>query len=374
MKKFFSIFFVVLIVLTGCGKNEQKIVQKQNVEVGVYTIKKSDITIKSENPGRVKAFLTAEIRPQINGIIKNKNFNDGDFVKEGDILYEIDDKYYLSLYNEAKASLKNAEALLESTKLKSNKYEKLSKINGASEQEFIDYKSSYLQSLANVEAKKASLETAKINLDYTKIVSPISGKIGTSNYTVGALVNSNQTSVLTTVRNTNKVYVDYMQSSVNYLHLKEKLFNNNLSIDNLNVSIKLENGKIYELNGVLSAREMYIDENTGSITNRTIFENKNDFLIPGMYVDVIVEEIKNSSEILIPQQSLLRDSKGNPYVYVLEKNKAISKQIKLGNTYKEKWIVENGLKENDLLIVEGTNKIKNDMEVSYVNVDNKFEK
>jgi len=374
MKKSFSIFFIALIILTGCGKNEKNLPPKQNVEVGVYTIKKSDITIKSEIPGRVKAFLTAEIRPQINGIIKNKKFNEGDYIKEGEVLYEIDDKYYISLYNEAKASLKNAEALLESTQLKSQKYEELSKINGASKQEAIDYKSSYLQALANVESKKAALETAKINLDYTKIISPISGKIGTSNYTVGALVNSNQTSVLTTVRNTNKVYVDYMQSSINYLNLKEKLFDNKLSIDNLNVSIRLENGKIYELNGILSAREMYIDENTGSITNRAIFENKNDFLIPGMYVDVIVEEIKNSSEILIPQQALLRDSKGNPYVYILENNKTISKQIKLGNTYKEKWIVENGLKENDLIVVEAVNKIKNDMEVSFVNVDKKFEK
>lgn len=343
----------------GCSQQSKPTKSAMTVEVGTYTLSAQNVTLTRELPGRTKATLSSEIRPQVGGIIQARFFEEGAFVKKDALLYQIDPSSYQAAFEEAKATLQNAEALVESTRLKSERYADLVKIDGVSKQDMEDAKASYLQAVASVEAKKAALQTARINLEYTKIKAPISGRIGTSSVTVGALVTANQTTALATIRTLDPIYVDLTQSSTQLLKLRALLEQQGIKQGSTKLALKLEDGSVYKQNGTLQFQEIAVDESTGSVTLRATFPNPDGVLLPGMYVRTLVDEAVNSAAILVPQQAIQRDPKGNATALIVTADNKVEKRVvvterAIGDT----WLVNSGLNAGDRVIVEGVNKVR----------------
>lgn len=369
-------FFIltILFILSGCEeKNSQSAQTKQSIEVGTITIKEQPIALQQELSGRVKAKLVSEVRPQINGIIEKQFFIEGSKVTQGDILYQIDSSSYEAIYNQEKAALQSAKATLQSAKLKSQRYDELLKVDGISKQETDDAKASYLEALALVEEKKAALESAKINLERTKIKAPISGYIGISTITQGALVSANQTTALTTIRDTNTVYVDLNQSQTQLLALKKLLTKKNIKEGNTNVSLILSDETLYSHKGTLQLQEVSVDENTGSVTLRAIFPNDENILLPGMFVKATIEGAIDTKAFLLPQQAVSRDEKANPIITVVQDDNSIKRrQITIERAIGNKWVVTSGINNSDKIIIEGLNKINMKSKVNPIDVTNKY--
>jgi len=369
-------FFIltILFILSGCEeKNSQSAQTKQSIEVGTITIKEQPIALQQELSGRVKAKLVSEVRPQINGIIEKQLFIEGSKVTQGDILYQIDSSSYEAIYNQEKAALQSAKATLQSAKLKSQRYDELLKVDGISKQETDDAKASYLEALALVEEKKAALESAKINLERTKIKAPISGYIGISTITQGALVSANQTTALTTIRDTNTVYVDLNQSQTQLLALKKLLTKKNIKEGNTNVSLILSDETLYSHKGTLQLQEVSVDENTGSVTLRAIFPNDENILLPGMFVKATIEGAIDTKAFLLPQQAVSRDEKANPIITVVQDDNSIKRrQITIERAIGNKWVVTSGINNSDRIIIEGLNKINMKSKVNPIDVTNKY--
>lgn len=369
-------FFIltILFILSGCEeKNSQSAQTKQSIEVGTITIKEQPIALQQELSGRVKAKLVSEVRPQINGIIEKQLFIEGSKVTQGDILYQIDSSSYEAIYNQEKAALQSAKATLQSAKLKSQRYDELLKVDGISKQETDDAKASYLETLALVEEKKAALESAKINLERTKIKAPISGYIGISTITQGALVSANQTTALTTIRDTNTVYVDLNQSQTQLLALKKLLTKKNIKEGNTNVSLILSDETLYSHKGTLQLQEVSVDENTGSVTLRAIFPNDENILLPGMFVKATIEGAIDTKAFLLPQQAVSRDEKANPIITVVQDDNSIKRrQITIERAIGNKWVVTSGINNSDRIIIEGLNKINMKSKVNPIDVTNKY--
>ncbi|MGE0051381.1 MAG: efflux RND transporter periplasmic adaptor subunit [Arcobacter sp.] len=369
-------FFIltILFILSGCEEKDSQSAQtKQSIEVGTITIKEQPIALQQELSGRVKAKLVSEVRPQINGIIEKQLFIEGSKVTQGDILYQIDSSSYEAIYNQEKAALQSAKATLQSAKLKSQRYDELLKVDGISKQETDDAKASYLEALALVEEKKAALESAKINLERTKIKAPISGYIGISTITQGALVSANQTTALTTIRDTNTVYVDLNQSQTQLLALKKLLTKKNIKEGNTNVSLILSDETLYSHKGTLQLQEVSVDENTGSVTLRAIFPNDENILLPGMFVKATIEGAIDTKAFLLPQQAVSRDEKANPIITVVQDDNSIKRrQITIERAIGNKWVVTSGINNNDKIIIEGLNKINMKSKVNPIDVTNKY--
>lgn len=343
----------------GCSQQSKPTKSAMTVEVGTYTLSAQNVTLTRELPGRTKATLSSEIRPQVGGIIQARFFEEGALVKKDALLYQIDPSSYQAAFEEAKATLQNAEALVESTRLKSERYADLVKIDGVSKQDMEDAKTSYLQAVASVEAKKAALQTARINLEYTKIKAPISGRIGTSSVTVGALVTANQTTALATIRTLDPIYVDLTQSSTQLLKLRALLEQQGIKQGSTKLALKLEDGSMYKQNGTLQFQEIAVDESTGSVTLRATFPNPDGVLLPGMYVRTLVDEAVNSAAILVPQQAIQRDPKGNATAFIVTADNKVEKRVvvterAIGDT----WLVNSGLNAGERVIVEGVNKVR----------------
>jgi membrane fusion protein, multidrug efflux system len=359
-----SCFFISLIgvitIFNGCfEETEKKAPTKKPTEVGTYTINQQEITLQQELPGRTVIALNSEIRPQIGGIIERQLFKEGSTVNKGDILYKVVSSSYEAAYNEAKASYANVLANVKAAKLKDERYKDLLKIDGVSKQEYEDANVAYLQALASVEEKKAAMQSAKINLEYTQITSPISGHIGISSVTEGALVTAQQTTALATVRSLDPIYVDFTQSSVQMLNLKKLLKQENIKEASATVSLKLEDGSIYENKGEFKLQELAVDEATGSVTLRAQFPNPKNILLPGMYVNIIVNEAINTKAILVPQQGVTFDEKGNATAMIVNKNSEVEKlHIVIDRAINDYWLVKDGFNVGDHLIVEGLNKIR----------------
>ncbi len=355
-----TMFIFIFIAFVNCsGDNKSTKNTNVPIEVGIYTIKSKSVTLQQELPGRTKATLSSEIRPQIGGIIQKQLFREGGEVKKGDILYIIDPAKYKAAYDEAYAAYKNAQSAIEAARLKDKRYKELVNVLGVSKQEYEEAHTAYLQAKATAEEKKAVMESAKINLGYTQIKAPISGRIGTSSVTEGTLVTSDQTTALATIRTLNPIYVDFTQSSVQLLNLKQSLQQKTIHSGSTSVHLRLENDVLYEHNGTLKLQEVAVDEATGSVTLRAEFSNPENILLPGMYVKVIVDEAVNTNAILAPQQGISRNPKGEATALVVDKNgKVEQRNVVVDRTMGDQWLIKSGLKENDRLIVEGLNKIK----------------
>ena len=352
---------MMILFWSGCSGDSTKAMEppKREVEVGVYVITPKPITLQQELSGRSKAALSAEIRPQVGGIIQARLFEEGSLVKKGTLLYQIDPASYEAAYEEAKASLKNAEASVESARLKSERYRELLKINGVSKQDAEDAKVAYVQAQANVEQYRAALKNAAINLDYTKIKAPISGRIGTSSISVGALVSASQTTALATIRTLDPIYVDLSQSSTQLLKLRTLLAQQGVKQGSTKLALKLEDGSTYQHSGNLKFQEVAVDESTGSVILRATFPNPDGILLPGMYVRGVLDEAVNQAAILVPQQGVQRDPKGNATAFVVTaEHKVEQRVLTTDRVIGDTWLVSSGISANDHVIVEGTNKVR----------------
>lgn len=353
----------------GCTQESKPAKSPLQAEVGVYTVHSQSVTLTRELPGRTKATLSSEIRPQVGGIIQARLFEEGAYVKKDAVLYQIDPSVYQASFDEAKAALKNAEATLESSRLKAERYAELVKIEGVSKQDMEDAKAAYLQALANVEQKSAALQSARINLEYTKIKAPISGRIGTSSVTAGTLVSAAQTTALATIRTLDPMYVDISQSSTQLLKLRALLAQQGVKQGSTKFSLKLEDGSVYAHKGTLHVQEVAVDESTGSVTLRATFPNPEGILLPGMYVRALMDEAINEAAVLVPQQGIQRDPKGNATALVVNaENKVEKRLLTTERAINDQWLVSNGLKEGERVIVEGTNKTRSGESVKVVDV------
>ena len=371
--KIFILITATLIVLSGCENKVSSNPQIQIIEVGVITLQEQPIPLQQELSGRVKAKLVSQVRPQIGGIITKQLFTEGSFVKEGEILYQIDSASYQANFFQAKASLESAKVDAKNAKTKSQRYEELLKFDGTSKQEAEDAKAIYLQAEALVEEKKASLESAKIDLERTNIKAPISGYISISSVTKGALISANQTEALATIRDTSSVYVDVSQSNTQLLALRKLLSQKNIQKGNTEVSLTLSDGSIYEHKGELQLQEIAVDENTGSVTLRALFPNEKGILLPGMFVKATVQGAIDTKAFLLPQQAVSRDSKANPIITLLKEDNSIIKQmITIERAIGNRWLVSAGINNNDKIIIEGLNKINEKSKVNSIDVSSKY--
>ena len=367
--KYIATSVVAMLLLSGCDNThtQSNNSSPSETEVGVVTLKSQPVSVVSELTGRTSAALSAEVRPQVGGIIQKRLFKEGDLVKAGQPLYQIDAASYQAAWNEARAALQQAQALVKADCQKAQRYARLVKENGVSQQDADDAQSTCAQDKASVEAKKAALETARINLDWTTVTAPISGRIGISSVTPGALVTASQDTALTTIRGLDTMYVDLTRSSVDLLRLRKQSLATNS--DTMSVSLILEDGTTYSEKGRLELTEVAVDESTGSVTLRAIFPNPQQQLLPGMFVRARVDEGVMENAILAPQQGVTRDAKGNANALVVNKdNKVEQRTLETGETYGDKWLVLNGLHNGDRLIVEGSAKVTSGQPVKAVEV------
>lgn len=366
---------ILTLLVSGCDQQSSQHAKRSEMPptpVGYITVHSSNIPLTSELSGRTTATLTAQIRPQISGIILKRLFTEGQTVKEGDILYEIDPSTYQAAYEQAKSSVNKAQATLKAAQAKAQRYSTLIKTYSVSKQDYDDIQATYRESAASVAASQADLKTALINLERTKIRAPISGQIGISSVTPGSLVTANQTDALSTIRSIDEVYVDFTQSSVELLKLK-KYWSKNKGTNNDQVTLILEDGTEYPLKGKLSTSEVSVDESTGSVTLRAIFNNPDHLLLPGMYVRVRISQAEVEG-ILAPQQGIINNPHGTANAFIIENNKAKKVEVTVSDSVENNWIITKGLKDNDQLIVEGTAKIQDGSSVQPQNLENKESK
>jgi membrane fusion protein (multidrug efflux system) len=302
------------------------------------------------------------VRPQVTGIIKKRLFTEGDDVKAGQVLYLIDPATYQAAYSRAKAELARAEADLSTLRLREERYRGLVDINAVSKQEYDDTRAALKQAEAQVEAARAALETARINLDYTEVKAPISGHIGRSAVTVGALVTANQPAALSVIHQLDPVYVDVTRSTSELLSLKRKLAGGRLTNggpESAEVSLLLETGEIYSETGHLQFSDVSVDPSTGSVILRSLFPNPDRILLPGMFVRAVVKEGDMDDAILVPQQGVARNPKGEAVALVVNEEGLVEqRQLEVDRAIGDKWLVSSGLSVGDRLIVEGLQKVR----------------
>lgn len=351
------------LLLAGCNdsNNQQGGPQHQMPEVGIVTLKTEALNVMTELPGRTSAYRIAEVRPQVGGIILKRNFVEGSDVKAGASLYQIDPATYQANYNSAKGSLAQAQAQAEIARLTVNRYKPLLGTNYVSKQDYDQAVATSRQADAAVQAAKAAVDTAQINLAYTKVNSPIEGRVGKSTVTEGALVATGQATALTTVQQLDPIYVDVTQSSNDFLQLKRELENGTLKQNSgkANVRLLLENGTEYAEAGTLEFSDVTVDETTGSITLRAIFPNPQHNLLPGMFVRARLDSGVNPTALLVPQQGITRDPRGQATAMVVgEGDKVEPRTLKTSKAIGDKWLVTEGLKAGDRVIVTGLQKIR----------------
>ncbi|MDY6947968.1 MAG: efflux RND transporter periplasmic adaptor subunit [Pseudomonadota bacterium] len=347
------------VVLAGCGNDQAGGQQRPATEVGFVTVQPQPLVLQSELAGRTTPYLASDVRPQVSGIIKSRRFEEGSQVKAGQVLYEIDPAPYEAIAAEAAAALANSKAAVEAARLKAQRYDELLAIEGVSQQEADDARMSYQQTLASVAQSQAALSSAQINLDYTKLRAPISGRIGKSIVTPGALVTANQETALATIRTLDPIYVDMTQSSAELLKLRRLIGENGMKSGRAKVHLKLEDGTAYREPGTMKFTEVAVDESTGSVTLRAEFPNPDGVLLPGMYVRAVLDQAVSTTAILAPQQGVTRDLKGNATAMVLTAdNKVEQRTLVAERAIGDRWLISNGLNEGDRLIVEGTSKVR----------------
>lgn len=342
----------LLLFLNGCDSDPPA--PKNIQQVGTITIKPETIESTYQLAGRTVASEISQVRPQVNGVVIEQLFKEGTQVSKGQPLYKIDSSLYRDGVDEAAGNLALAKATVNSARLQAERYKELIKVNGVSQQELDNAQSTYEQAKATVAVNEAVLKTARTNLRYTQVSAPISGRIGRSSITRGALVTSAQTDPLATIQKLDPMYVDLTQSSDEYMALRKQLTENGIKPTELSVRLKLENGTAYAEQGTFKFSDVAVDEATGSVTLRAAFPNPNNALLPGLYVRAELGTGTRPNSVLIPQGALFRDAEGNPLVWIVGKeNKAEQRKITLGDAIDNRWLVTSGLKAGDQVIVEG---------------------
>lgn len=354
------------LLLTGCNDGNEQKGQQSAPEVGVVTLKAEPLNVTTELPGRTSAYRIAEVRPQVGGIILKRNFVEGSDIQAGSSLYQIDPATYQAAYDSARGDLAKAEAAANIAHLTVNRYKTLVGTKYISQQEYDTAVADARQADAAVTAAKAAVETARINLAYTKVTSPISGRIGKSSVTEGALVTSNQANALATVQQLDPIYVDVTQSSNDFLRLKEELANGTLEQEGgkAKAELVLKNGQVYAQKGSLEFSDVTVDESTGSITIRAVFPNPKGDLLPGMFVRARLDEGIKNNALLVPQQGVTRNPRGEATVMLVgADNKVENRTVTAAQAIGDKWLVTDGLKSGDKVIVTGLQKVRPGVQV-----------
>jgi membrane fusion protein (multidrug efflux system) len=332
------------------------------MEVGVMTVHPQRVEITAELSGRTSPFQVAEVRPQVTGIIQKRLFKEGSEVKAGDLLYQVDAASYQAAFDSASAALARTQATLASAQSKSDRFQSLYSTKVVSQQDFEDVGLSLRQAQADIGAGKAALETARINLDETKITAPISGVIGRSSYTEGALVTTNQANALATVQQLDPMYIDVTESTADFLRLRMGMDRGaapSAQGADAQVKLTLSNGAPYPQLGTLQFTDATVDESTGAVTLRTLFPNPDHLLLPGMYVRAEVVERVDELGILVSQRGVSRDQKGQATALVVTAgDKVEERNITASRTIGDSWLVESGINDGDRVIVEGVQKVR----------------
>ncbi|MFG1175186.1 efflux RND transporter periplasmic adaptor subunit [Erwiniaceae bacterium CAU 1747] len=350
------------LVLAGCdNKEQQQAGQQQAPEVGVVTLKSAPLKITTDLPGRTSSFRIAEVRPQVSGIILKRNFVEGSDIKAGESLYQIDPATYKAAWDSAKGDLAQAQANAQIASLTVKRYKPLLGTRYISQQDYDQAVATQSQTAAAVQAAQAAVESARINLAYTKVTSPISGRIGKSSVTEGALVTNAQTNALATVQQLDPIYVDVTQSSEDFIRLRNELNAGTLQQTDGKADVKLlmQNGSEYGQKGTLEFSDVTVDETTGSITLRAVFPNPDHSLLPGMFVRARLDEGTNPKALLVPQQGVTRTPTGQATALVVgADNKVEVRNLTADQAIGDKWLVTDGLKDGDKVIVTGLQRVK----------------
>lgn len=358
-----SLLIASSLLLVGCEQNQQAQAQSGPApvpEVTVMTVKPTRQTLTVELPGRSRAYMEAEVRPQVTGIISERNFTEGGVVKKGQSLYQIDDSTIQAELLSAEAELIRARAAEESTRSTVNRFRTLITKKSISQQDLDDAEAAYKEAKAQVLVAKAKINTAKINLSYAKVEAPISGVISKSNVTAGALVTANQAATLTTIQQLDPINVDIVQSSAQLLRLKAAMSQGQLQKDeSAQVTLKLEDGSTYAHKGTLKFTEVNVDESTGSVTLRAEFANPDGLLLPGMFVRATVTVGVDPAAILIPQNTVTRDATGKASVMTVDADNKVSvRPVTTAEAINNQWRITDGLKPGDKVITTGLQMIR----------------
>lgn len=351
----------VALAVSACGGSAPPAAgQMPPPEVTVVTLKSSDVTLSRELTGRVTPSLIAEVRPQVSGIVQKRLFTEGGSVRAGQALYQIDNTAFLSDRNAAAAQVVRAQAALTTASLKAKRSAELAKTLAISKQDNDNAQAALRQAQAELRAAQAGVQGANVPLGFTRVRAPISGKIGRSTVTAGALVSAGQPAALATIQQLDPMYVDLNQSSAELLQLRREVAAGNLaSTDQVPVDIVLEDGSRYPHSGRMSFAETTVDPTTGSFVVRVVVPNPDQLLLPGMYVRAVLANGVRRNAVLVPQQGVSRDPKGQATAMVVDaEGKAALRQVTVSRTVGASWLVEDGLKPGDKVIVEGLQKIR----------------
>mgnify|MGYP000533640260 CR=1 FL=1 len=376
--KFKILVGLTIIALSGVGyflfpgKGQVAAVQTRNqapspIEVMVYTIKSQEVIFTKDLSGRTSAWQIAEIRPQVSGIVLKRLFTEGSAVKKGQQLYQIDPARYQATYDSAAASLARAKADLKAIEPKVERYARLVNLGGVSHQAYDDVVAALAQAKASVTVAKADVSMARINLDYTKVFAPISGRIGRSSVTEGALVTSGQATALATIQNLSQIYVDVNQSSGDIMKLREQL---NAQTRNPEAMLFMEDkNDAYASRGKIMFSDVTVDEGTGMVQLRILFPNPDNVLLPGLFVRARVEQSRQENAITVPQQSVVRNADGSIMVWTVDGTGTVdTRKIMLSRVIGDKYLVTSGLKSGDRVVVEGLQKIRSMTKVTPVEI------
>ncbi|WP_370626079.1 efflux RND transporter periplasmic adaptor subunit [Comamonas sp. CMM03] len=365
----------VALLLAACSKGSEPAAPagKQAVQVGVVTLQPQSQQLDASLPGRTRAFLTAEVRPQVSGIIQKRLFTEGAVVKQGQPLYQIDAASLQATERSAAAAVAKAEASQRTLAATARRNAELVKIDAISQQAYEESQAAALQAQSDVAVAKASLETARINLKYSRIEAPISGRIALSAVTPGALVTANQTTALTTIVQMDPMYVDFTQSSADVVQLKRELEAGRFAKvdgDKIAVRIKLDDGSDYAHQGKLAFAGVIVNDTTGTLTLRAVVPNPEGLLMPGMYVQALLPTALAPDALLVPQQSVTRDLTGRPSVLVAKEGDVLEKRdVELDRAVGSQWLLQSGLKAGERVVVDGFQRVKAGDKVKPVEVD-----
>lgn len=352
-----SSLIISALLLTGCDNSGDQQAQPQAPQVSVHVVHSEPLSVTTELPGRTSAFRVAEVRPQVSGIILKRNFVEGSDIKAGESLYQIDPATYQAAWNSAKGDEAKAEAAAAIAHLTVKRYVPLLGTQYISQQEYDQAVATARQADADVVAAKAAVENARINLAYTKVTSPIDGRIGKSSVTEGALVTNGQADAMATVQQLDPIYVDVTESSNDFMRLKQESLQR--GDDSKSVQLIMENGQPYSLKGSLQFSDVTVDESTGSITLRAVFPNPQHTLLPGMFVRARIDEGVNPQAILVPQQGVIRTPRGDATVLIVNaQNQVENREVTAAQAIGDKWLITSGLQNGDKVIVSGLQKVR----------------
>jgi membrane fusion protein (multidrug efflux system) len=355
-----------ILILAGCSQSEAENERGQRgpVQVGFVVAQPTSVPVQSTLGGRTVAFETSEVRPQVNGLIRRRNFSEGAYVRQGQPLFQIDPSLYRAAVNEAQANVANARATLDAAQVRANRYRPLAEMEAISKQEYTDAAAQARQARAAVAQNNAQLDTARINLRFTTIPAPISGRIGRSLSTVGALVTANQTEPLAVIQRLDPIYVDIQQSSADLTKLRRSLASGGVQPGSTQVRLKLEDGSDYGYTGTVQFSEVMVNESTGTVTLRARFPNPQNVLLPGMFVQALFTQAVDPNVFLVPQAAVQRDIGGDAFVFVVGAgNKAERRKVVADRTVGTNWVISAGLRAGDKIITQGTANLRNGAEL-----------